>query len=131
MESPEARKGPAFLARNKGNLLAYASGSLGIVVPPMKCTHRSEEYACVKEEWVTIELNICVVTPIHALRGDIALSANYPRDVLVRKHWHVRPPYDNVHEYVKSNIARSFDGGPPVVGLDAMLLANIHTYVIN
>ena len=54
VESPAARKGPDFSARSKGNMLAYASGSLGIVVPTMKCTHRSEEYAGVKEEWVTV-----------------------------------------------------------------------------
>ena len=49
LESPAARNSSAT-GRARGNLLVYNSGSLGIVMPPLKCIHKVDLYGGLKKK---------------------------------------------------------------------------------
>ena len=119
---PASRSGQGPVARARGNMFAYSSGSLGLVAPPLKVTHRTESYGGVQEERVKITFNLCIVTPIHAMQRMIGFSADYPSDVTVRKHWPVNTAYVDPKQYVWDRVIASFENGPPMSGLDGMLV---------
>ena len=122
---PASRKGDVQLARARGNLIAFPSGSLGFVAPPLKLTHRIESYGGVQEERLKISFCLCIITPVHALEGLIGFSRDYPLDMTVRKHWPENPGYADPKEYVKGKVIAAFQNGAPIAGLNAVLLNHI------
>ena len=122
---PASRKGEEQLAKARGNLLAFPSGSLGFVAPPLKLTHRIESYGGVQEERLKIMFCLCIVTPVHASQGLIGYSRDYPIDMTVRKHWPENSGYADPKEYVKGRVIAAFQNGPPVAGLNALLVERI------
>ena len=91
-------------ARGRGNLLSFPSGSLGIVAPPLKLTHKLESYEGMQEETLRITFHLCMVTPVHAQQGRLGFSADYPMDISVRKHWPENPGYADPRQHVKERL---------------------------
>ena len=127
LEVAASRKGPYWVARAQRQFSAGADGSLGAIIPPCKVIHRIEKFGGVVEEKVLIYLCICYITPVHAITGKLGLPISYPLDLTDSRFWPTPPPFGNADQlYIRSKIHAAFTNGPPVAGLDPLLIDNIN-----
>ena len=130
---PCTRKPPDHWGRARDNLMAYPSGSLGVIVPPLVCTFKKEQYGGVVEESVHLKYHLCVVTGVGAsVNHEIGLASNYPHSLDNRKVWPAHTPYPSTPEaYILECLKTDFADREAlaVAGLDSMVVNGIHECV--
>ena len=120
---PASRRPEEFRGRARGNLIAFMDGTLGVLPPPVKVTHKTEKYGDTVEESVHLQYHLATVTAVGAIDGEVGFSANFPLRTDEPQHWPVTPDYNHAGVYTLRNLRAMFaENAEPVTGLDPMII---------